>query len=253
MTALRKLADAPPIDIVGLALGYDGRPVFRHLDWRVAPGSMTAIVGANGSGKSTLLRGLVGELRPLEGRIVVAGRDRRKIAYLPQLAGLDRSFPITVHDVVAMGLWRKIGAFGGIGRHWSGEIDAALDAVGLAGESQTAIAHLSGGQMQRILFARLILQDADIVLLDEPFAAIDRETTADLSALIHRWHGEGRTIVAALHDLDQVRRSFPETLRLSGGRGILGPTAQMLSVAPLAPAEAADTRPSPHFAGGAGA
>lgn len=217
--------------ISGLTLGYAGQPVVHELDWSVEPGSLTAIVGANGSGKSTLLKGLAGELVPLRGRIDLDGIERRQIAYLPQSTPIDRLFPITVADFVGMGLWGKIGAFGGIGRHWARQIDDALAAVGLSAFRTEPIARLSGGQMQRVLFARLVLQDAAVILLDEPFAAVDQETTIDLVELIKAWHGEGRTVIVALHDLDQVRRNFPQTLKLTNGHAVLGATASILSVA----------------------
>ncbi|MCW5716551.1 MAG: ABC transporter ATP-binding protein [Bauldia sp.] len=238
--------DAPRITIRNLALGYGGRPVVEQLDWDIAPGSLTAIIGANGSGKSTLLRAVAGELRPLAGAI--DGLDGTVTSYLPQDAGIDRAFPISVADLAAMGLWRKVGAFGRIGRHWSGELERALGLVGLSGAARLPIATLSGGQFQRVLFARLILEDADLILLDEPFAAVDRETTADLVGLVRQWAAEGRTVVVALHDLDQVRQHFPETLRLAGGRGVQGATAQILSV--LGPATVS-TAPAGQLRGGA--
>ncbi len=227
------VTDAPRITVRDLALGYGGRPVVEHLDWEIAPGSLTALIGANGSGKSTLLRAVAGELRPLAGRI--DGLKGTTTSYLPQDSGIDRAFPISVADLAAMGLWRKVGAFGRFGRHWSGEIERALHLVGLAGSARRPIAALSGGQFQRALFARLILEDAELILLDEPFASVDRETTADLVGLVRHWAAEGRTVVVALHDLDQVRQHFPETIRLAGGRAIQGATAQILSVLGPAP------------------
>ena len=226
-------APASTITVADLALGYGGPLVLRHLDWLIQPGSLTAIIGPNGSGKSTLLKGLIGELRPIEGSIDFGGLTQRDIAYLPQATNIDRGFPITVSDFVAMGLWRKVGAFAGIGRHWSHVKAEALAAVGLADHARAPISRLSGGQMQRVLFARVILEDAPVILLDEPFAAVDHETTTDLASVIGRWHGEGRTIIAALHDLDQVRRIFPEVLKLGGGQAVVGPTTQMLSVTDL--------------------
>lgn len=191
---------------------------------------MTAIIGPNGAGKSTLLRGMAGELRPLSGHVERA-IDPRRLAYLQQAVLLDQSLPISVGDLVGMGLFGRVGFLGGIGRLWSAEIDRALASVGLFGLRRAHIGSLSGGELRRILFARLILQDPKVVLLDEPFASIDRETSEALMVVLRRWHAEGRTIVAALHDFDQIRRIFPTILRLSCGEATLGPTAQMLSVA----------------------
>lgn len=198
----------------GLTLGYGYTPAVADLDVSIAAKSLTAIVGPNGAGKSTLLKGLTGVLKPLSGRIeTTVARDR--IAYLPQQSEIDRTFPITVFDLVAVGLWAEIGAFGGMSRRQSARVEEAIAAVGLTGFEGRAIGTLSGGQMQRTLFARLLLQDAPLVLLDEPFTAIDAKTTADLIELVKRWHGEGRTILAVLHDIEAVRAHFPRTLLLA--------------------------------------
>jgi len=114
-----------------------------------------------------------------------------------------------------MGLWRQTGLFGRIGPRERKRIHEALAAVGLTGFEQRPIGSLSGGQMQRVLFARLLLQDARLIVLDEPFTAIDSGTAADLLALVRRWHAEQRTVVAALHDLDLVKANFPEVLLLA--------------------------------------
>jgi zinc/manganese transport system ATP-binding protein len=203
-----------------VTLGYGRHPAVHHLDGSIAAGSLTAIVGPNGAGKSTLLKGVVGALRPLSGRIAMAqeggqASKGRRIAYLPQAAELDRSFPIPVYDLVAMGLWGRRGLFGGIRREDRARIEEAIAAVGMAGFERRAIGTLSGGQMQRVLFARLLLQDASLILLDEPFTAIDAKTTRDLLDLVRRWHAEARTVIAVLHDIDLVREVFPQTLLIA--------------------------------------
>ena len=198
-----------------LTLGYDRHPAVHHLDGAVTRGALMAVVGPNGAGKSTLFKGIVGALPPLAGRIDRCGLAAREIAYLPQAAELDRSFPISVYDLVAMGLWRQTGLFGRIGPRQRKHIHEALAAVGLTGFEQRPIGSLSGGQMQRVLFARLLVQDARLIVLDEPFTAIDSGTAADLLALVRRWHAEQRTVVAALHDLDLVKANFPEVLLLA--------------------------------------
>src|SRR5436189_2509102 len=200
-----------------LTLGYDRHPAVHHLDGAVQAGSLTAVVGPNGAGKSTLFKGVVGVIKPLAGKIERHGVLPQDIAYLPQIAEIDRSFPISVYDMVAMGLWRSKGLFGGIGRKERDTVEAAIAAVGLTGFEPRAIGTLSGGQMQRMLFARLLLQDARLIVLDEPFNAIDAKTCDDLLALTRHWHGEGRTVLAALHDLETVRNHFPETLLLARG------------------------------------
>ncbi len=216
-----------------VTLGYGRRPAVHHLDGEFAPGSLTAVVGPNGAGKSTLLKGVAGTLRPLAGRIALSSGPRTRVAYLPQAADLDRTFPVPVYDLVAMGLWGRSGLFGGVGRRDRARIEEALAAVGLTGFERRPIGTLSGGQMQRALFARLLLQDASVVLLDEPFTAIDAKTTADLLNLVRRWHDEERTVLAVLHDLDIVKRVFPQTLLIARQPVAWGGTEATLSAANL--------------------
>jgi zinc/manganese transport system ATP-binding protein len=221
MTAALKFGD--------LTLGYERHPAVHHLNGAVEQGALVAVVGPNGAGKSTLCKGVVGLIKPLAGRIDRCGLRATEIAYLPQAAEIDRSFPINVYDMVAMGLWRRAGLFGGIGRADRARLEAAIDAVGLSGFEGRAIGSLSGGQMQRTLFARLLLQEAPVILLDEPFTAIDAKTAADLFALVRRWHDEKRTVVAVLHDLELVRTGFPETLLLAREPVAWGRTTDVLT------------------------
>jgi zinc/manganese transport system ATP-binding protein len=212
-----------------VTLGYDRHPAVHHLNGEIASGALLAVVGPNGAGKSTLFRGLVGVLKPLAGAIVTGGLDIRDIAYLPQTVDIDRSFPISVFDFVGTGLWRSIGLFGGMGKSARDRIAQALAAVGLNGFENRTIGTLSGGQMQRMLFARVLLQDARLIVLDEPFNAIDTKTSADLLALVRRWHAEKRTVLAALHDMDLVRANFPDTLLLARGPVAWGATSEVLT------------------------
>ncbi|MFK8249925.1 zinc ABC transporter ATP-binding protein AztA [Ancylobacter terrae] len=216
----------PALAFDDLTLGYDRHPAVHHLTGAVPEGSLLALCGPNGAGKSTLLKGIAGALRPLSGRLSVAGGT---VAYLPQAAEIDRSFPISVQELVATGLWRRTGLFGGVGRAGREAVAAALASVSLAGFEGRPIGTLSGGQMQRALFARLLLQDARLILLDEPFAALDEATVADLTSLVRRWHGEGRTVVAVLHDLDLVRAHFPQTLLLARSCVAWGATSEVLT------------------------
>jgi zinc/manganese transport system ATP-binding protein len=223
----------PILRFDNLTLGYDRHPAVHHLHGEIAAGSLLAIVGPNGAGKSTLLKGITGELRPLQGRIELLGVQRRQIAYLTQLTTLDSSFPMVVHDFVAMGLWREIGAFGGLDRARRERIAAAIDLVGMTGLESRPIGALSGGQLQRAHFARVLLQDAPLVLLDEPYGAIDAASVRDLAALVRHWHGEGRTVISVLHDLNHVHQEYPETLLLAREIVARGDTATVLSDANL--------------------
>ena len=143
---------------------------------------------------------------------------------------------MTVREVVDLGHWRRIGAFRRLTPAMRTASAAALADVGLAGLEDRPIASLSGGQFQRVLVARLIAADASLILLDEPFNAIDQRTVQDLMALIDRWHASGRTVVAALHDLDFVRTHFPDCLLLAREPIAWGPTRDVLSTAHLASA-----------------
>ena len=212
-----------------LTLGYDRHPAVHHLNGTVEAGSLTAVVGPNGAGKSTLFKAIVGALKPLAGHIERDGFIAHDIAYLPQVADIDRTFPINVYDMVAMGLWRRKGVFGSIGRDARGAVETSITAVGLTGFEQRAIGSLSGGQMQRMLFARLLLQDARVIVLDEPFNAVDAKTSADLFDLVQRWHGEERTVLTAMHDIEFVRANFPETLLLAREPVAWGRTPSVLT------------------------
>jgi zinc/manganese transport system ATP-binding protein len=223
------MADPAAIKFSDLTLGYDRHPAVHHLDGDVESGALLAICGPNGAGKSTLLRGIVGTLAPFSGSIATPRARAHEIAYLPQAADIDKSFPINVFDVVAMGLWRRCGLFGAISGGDVKKIGAAIAAVGLEGFETRVIGTLSGGQLQRMLFARLLIQDAAIILLDEPFTAIDSKTTTDLLSLIARWREEKRTVVAVLHDLELVREYFPQTLLLAREKIAWGRTDAVLT------------------------
>jgi zinc/manganese transport system ATP-binding protein len=216
------------IELKDLTLGYDGHPAVHHLDGAFATGSLTAIVGPNGSGKSTLLKGIMGTLAPLGGTIERRVAD---VAYLPQSAEIDKSFPATVSELIGLGLWTRRGVFARLTAADREQMAAALKAVGLEGFAKRPIDTLSGGQLQRALFARVLLQDARVLLLDEPFAAIDEKTVADLIGLIEHWHREGRTVIAVLHDYELVRRHFPQTLLLAREPLGWGDTQAVLSPA----------------------
>jgi zinc/manganese transport system ATP-binding protein len=215
------------IVLQNVTLAYDGHPAVHHLSGEFPRGSLTAIVGPNGAGKSTLIKGMAGLLRPADGLLQLAGLGGG-IAYLPQHAEIEKRFPISVIQTVLLGHWRRIGWAGALTRKLSEEAQRALAAVGLAGFERRPIETLSAGQFQRVLFARLIVQDAGLILLDEPLAAVDWRTSEDLLRLIVSWQREGRTVAAVLHDLDQVCAYFPKTLLLARERVAWGPTREAL-------------------------
>jgi zinc/manganese transport system ATP-binding protein len=178
-----------------------------------ASGSLTAIVGANGAGKSTLLAAIAGVVRLASGVVNCAARQR--LAYLPQLATIDLDYPLTVSELITLGGWREFGPFRSPGSALRARVAEAAEVVGLAGRLARPIAEISVGELQRALFARLILQDPAIILLDEPFAAVDARTISVLLDQVMRWHREGRTVIVVLHDLELVQARFPSTLVLA--------------------------------------
>lgn len=228
----------PAIKFSNVTVAYDGHPAVHHVSGTFAPGSLTAVAGPNGAGKSTLLKALLGEVTLATGSIERQHLSRRDIGYLPQASDIDRRFPLTVADIVALGAWRQAGAFAALSSDSARRAQQALAAVGLEGFERQQIASLSAGQFQRVLFARLILQDAALILLDEPFTAIDARTTRDLIGVVERWHREGRTIIAVLHDFDQVRAHFPDALLLAREVIAWGSTPSTMSAGNLLKARA---------------
>jgi len=219
------------IRLHNVTVAYDRRPALHHVSGTFAPGSMTAVVGPNGAGKTTLLKAVAG-LSPVDqGSVDRGGLAQEKIALLPQATALDRGFPISCLDVVMLGHCVRLGAFRAFGAAERDRALQALEAVGLAGFAGRRVGTLSAGQFQRVLFARLLVQDAPLILLDEPFNAVDARTAADLMAVLRRWHGEGRTIIAVLHDLDLVAREFPDCLMLAREQIAWCDTATALSAA----------------------
>lgn len=201
------------ITLHDVELRHGTQIVLSGLSGRFASGSLTALIGANGSGKTTLLRAIAGLHKLTSGRIDREGLKQADIALLAQGSHLDRSFPITCLDVVALAATQP-GPFRSIGQDRLAAARGALERVGLAEMVSRPIRALSAGQFQRVLFARTIVQDAKLILLDEPFTAVDAATTRVLLSVIADWHAEDRTVIAVLHDIELVRRHFSHTLLL---------------------------------------
>ncbi len=224
----------PAVRLVDLTVTHQRHPAVHHLNGELALGSLTAVIGPNGAGKSSLLDALAGRMPINAGRIEIAPELAGRIAYLPQQSHIDRSFPIGVLDLVALGHWPRRGAFGALDTAQVAKAREALAAVGLGGFEARRIGELSVGQFQRVLFARLLLQDARLILLDEPFNGVDARTCADLLRVVHGWHREGRTVVAVLHDMELVREHFPQALLLAREVVAWGATPEVLRPATLA-------------------
>jgi len=220
------------ITVKQLEVGYDRRAVAAPIDGRFEAGSLTAVIGANGAGKSTFLKTLAGLQSAIGGNIAFnspeAGKKRPRLAYLPQQAELDRTFPIRVFDLVAMGCWPQSGLFGGINRESRNQVEQALNTVGMSEMAYFPVGELSGGQLQRALFARLLIQQAPLIMLDEPFTGIDSQTIALLLRVIQQWYQQGKTVIAVLHDISMVAEHFPQVLFLSQDQNIWGSADEVL-------------------------
>lgn len=201
------------IELQQLVAGYSGQPITPVLNGRITAGSMVAITGANGCGKSTLLKTLAGFIPPVSGNLRWCGK-RPVIGWLAQRHALEAQFPVTVQDVVSMGGWPRISLFRGFNRTMRQRVASALDRVGLLAMAGCTIDELSGGQFQRMLFARVLLQQAPLVMLDEPFTGVDEATCEVLMELMLEMHDQGQTLLAVLHDSQRVARHFPQVMRL---------------------------------------
>ena len=240
--------DEVGIGLDGVSAGYGAGHVLEDITGRFEPGILTAVVGPNGAGKSTLLSVLAGLKQPRSGTIQRHGITPAAMGFLPQVDAIDRHYPISVLEFAALGRWARFGAFRTPSYDLMTEVTAALDAVGIQDAATAQIGELSVGQFRRVLFARLIVQGARLMLLDEPFGGMDSKTTSDLLALLQSWHREGRTIVAVLHDLNHVGSVFPSTLLLARRVIAWGDTAAALAPDNLARAGMGEAEPEPRVA-----
>ena len=218
-----------PLAIRGLTVSYGEKPAVFSVDATFPPGAMAAIVGPNGAGKSTLLKAALGVIPRISGEVRVFGRPveraRDRIAYVPQRASVDWDFPTTVIDVVLMGLYARVGLlrrFTGAHRALARE---SLDRVGMAGFADRQIGQLSGGQQQRVFLARALAEQADLYLLDEPFAGVDAATERAIIDVLKELKQAGRTVVCVHHDLATVADYFDHVFLVNVRRIAEGPVA----------------------------
>ena len=216
------------IGLENLTVSYQRRPAVHHINMTFETGAMWAIFGPNGAGKSTLLKAIMGLLTPDTGKVMWHGMQRCDIAYLPQQSEIARSQPLTVFELAAMGLWYEIGFFSRVTAAQRQRVRLALARVGMDAFAERQIAHLSNGQFQRVLFARMLAQNARYLLLDEPFNAVDAKTTFALLEVLRQCNREGQGVIAVLHDYEQVRAYFPNTLLIAREKIAAGKTEQVL-------------------------
>lgn len=227
------------ITFENLTLSYDRHPVIHHLDGCIEKGQFCALVGPNGAGKSTLLKAITEQVKPSQGCVCCSACS---VAYLPQRAQMDCTFPMTVKDVVLTGVWPETGAFKAVKKHHKKAVSEALASVGLAGYEKNPLTALSGGQFQRVLFARMLMQDAELLLLDEPFVGVDEQTIADLMQLLVHLNEQGKTIVMVSHDLNWVREHIPFAFLISTELIASGESANVLTEKNLSTARALNSR-----------
>lgn len=216
------------IVVENLTVSYQHRPAIHHFDMTFDNGEMWAVFGPNGAGKSTLLKAVMGLVKADTGKVEYAGLQRSGIAYLPQQSEIDRSQPMTVFELAAMGLWYEIGFFKQVNTAQCERVMQALERVEMAEAADRQIGHLSNGQFQRVLFARMLVQNARFLLLDEPFNAVDAKTTYALLEVLRQCNREGRGVIAVLHDYEQVRAYFPKTVLVAREKIAAGSTEQVL-------------------------
>lgn len=218
-----------PLAILGLTVSYGEKPVLFSVDFVTPPGSMVAIVGPNGAGKSTLIKAALGIVPRISGEVTAFGKPyaevRHRISYVPQRASVDWDFPATALDVVIMGLYREIGFLRFAGKRHRRRALECLERVGMAGFAHRQIGQLSGGQQQRIFLARALAQDAELYIMDEPFAGVDAATEKAIVSVLKELNAEGRTIICVHHDLSTVRAYFDQVLLLNIRKIASGPVA----------------------------
>lgn len=212
-----------------LSLGYAGVPLLPSISFELAPGDVLAVVGHNGSGKSTLVKTLLDVIPPLAGAFEWPEGRPQTIAYLGQRTEFDSRFPIRVRDLAAMGAWPGLGFRLRLDRNAQQRIETALRRTRIADIADHPLHVLSAGQLQRALFARAMVQDASLILLDEPFTAIDQTTESHLLELIDDWAAEGRAIMLVLHDLSAVLQHCSKALLLGEGRARFGRPREVLT------------------------
>lgn len=208
------------IEIKNLSVSYGRNKALDNISGTFQPNTLTAIIGPNGGGKSTLVKAIQNQVKIESGSIAHNCKHICESGYLPQQSDVDRTFPLTVREVVGMGLWARIGSFRGYGLSHYHLIEESLKRVGILKLGNRRIDTLSGGQFQRMLFARIYVQGASLIILDEPFTAIDSQTCDHLINVILEWYEQGKTILVVMHNLDLVKKYFPETLLL--GRSCIG-------------------------------
>jgi len=233
-------ADAPPahspetpLSIHDMTVAYERKPVLWDVDFDAPAGQLIGIIGPNGAGKSTLLKAALDLVPTVSGEVLVFGepyrKQRDKVGYVPQRESVDWDFPVNALDVVAMGRYGKIGWLKWVGRSHKDAALHALERVGMADFARRQISQLSGGQQQRVFLARALAQDAELYLMDEPFAGVDAATERAIISVLEELRDKGKTVLVVHHDLQTVRHYFDQVLLLNMRVVAAGPTEQVFT------------------------
>jgi len=222
-----------PFSIHDMTVAYHRKPVLWDIDYNAPRGKLIAIVGPNGAGKTTLIKAALDLIPRASGRVRFFGepyaKQRSRVGYVPQRGSVDWDFPVNALHVVAMGLYRKIGWFRPVTRKYRVAAMDALDRVGMAAYAKRQISQLSGGQQQRVFLARALAQDADLYLMDEPFAGVDAATERAIVAILHELRTTGKTALVVHHDLQTVTEYFDYVMLLNMRLVATGPTAEVFT------------------------
>jgi len=222
-----------PLRVQDLTVAWHRRPVIWDVEFDVSPGRLVGIVGPNGAGKSTLLKAVMDLVPKASGRVEIFGRSwresRHRVGYVPQRESVDWDFPVSVLDVVTMGLYGRIGWFGRVHRRHREAARRALEQVGIGELADRQISQLSGGQQQRTFLARALVQEADLYLMDEPFSAVDAATEQAIVEILRSMRAAGRTAVVIHHDLHTVPDYFDSVVLLNMRVVAEGPTQQVFT------------------------
>ena len=216
-----------------MTVAYHRKPVLWDVDYTAPSGKLVAVVGPNGAGKTTLIKAVMDLVPRVSGVVRIHGepyrKQRRRVGYVPQRESVDWDFPVCALDVVAMGLYRKIGWCRPVTRKYKRMALAALDRVGMADYAMRQISQLSGGQQQRVFLARALTQDADLYLMDEPFAAVDAATERAIVDILKQLRERGKTALVVHHDLQTVSEYFDHVMLLNMRLVATGPTEEVFT------------------------
>ncbi len=222
-----------PLLIEDVTVAYHHRPVLWNIDYQAPSGKLIAIVGPNGSGKTTLIKATLDLVPRAAGQVLIFGepyrQQRHRVGYVPQRTSVDWDFPVSALDVVAMGMYRKIGWLRPVSRKYREAAKQALDRVGMVDFASRQINQLSGGQQQRVFLARALAQNADLYFMDEPFAGVDAATERAIVDILRQLRESGKTVIVVHHDLQTVHEYFDEVVLLNMRLIAAGPTAEVFT------------------------